>query len=190
LDTGLGGCGLAVPKDMAEDMKWRIPPVVNPKSSRTLQGIISSSVGRLDGSVRLGRFEFENPIVHVRGKEPVIGSQFLKHFRLTIDQRRMELALEGESSQPIVQPSLRDCGFRCNKMVPGFWLVTRAISGVALADLGLKEGDQILSICSTPVDEISAFNDLVEKNKVLKVELERDGHTLLHLDVPTVTIVP
>jgi hypothetical protein len=74
--------------------------------------------GRLAGDVTIGGYTFPRPFVSVRARpplfpqNPIVGTQVLQHFVVTLDQRnaRLRLAREGPSTIELPQPQRRPPG--------------------------------------------------------------------------------
>lgn len=103
LDTGAAQW-LTIPSAMAKGLPFDGPPV----PGRTLtwnDRTYSVDVARLAGDVKLGEYVLRRPEVLLTPDEfPLIGSGFLKVFRLTIDQASKIIRLTRDSTEPIRGP--------------------------------------------------------------------------------------
>ncbi|HVE66343.1 MAG TPA: pepsin/retropepsin-like aspartic protease family protein, partial [Thermoanaerobaculia bacterium] len=103
LDTGAAQW-LTIPSATAKGLRFDGPPV----PGRTLtwnDRTYSVEVARLAGDVKLGAYVLRRPEVLLTPDEfPLIGSGFLKEFRLTIDQASKIIRLTRDSTEPIRGP--------------------------------------------------------------------------------------
>ena len=87
IDSGYSA-SFTFPDSMAQELDFVDRPVRLPSSTATFHGSVANYAARLKGSVLLGRNKFVNPIIRIQGNKPLIGSDVLKHFVVTINPRK------------------------------------------------------------------------------------------------------
>jgi predicted aspartyl protease len=103
LDTGAAQW-LTIPKAMAQDLRLDGPSRPGPTLTWNDRSY-PVEAARLADDVRIGGYVLRRPEVLLTADErPLIGTGFLKEFRLTIDQVSKVVRLARESSEPIQGP--------------------------------------------------------------------------------------
>lgn len=103
LDTGAAQW-LTIPKAMAKDLRFDGPPRPGPTLTWNDQSY-PVEAARLADDVRIGGYILRRPEVFLTPEEhPLVGSGFLKEFRLTIDQGSKVVRLARDSAEPIQGP--------------------------------------------------------------------------------------
>jgi hypothetical protein len=94
LDTG-STSGFSVTAALSRKLTWMEEPVEGDKN-RTVDLESRAFTGRVKGSVRVGKFLFDNPLVQYSGDGlNTIGYDVLKNFVVTIDAKNRRLELKG-----------------------------------------------------------------------------------------------
>jgi hypothetical protein len=93
LDTG-SGAGLTIPAEYAA----RVPlsgELVPAKPDRRVDRALTAKEGRLKGTVKIGRFAFENPTIRFVEDIPqgLVGFEILRRFAVTFDSKNHRLRL-------------------------------------------------------------------------------------------------
>jgi hypothetical protein len=107
IDTQGGMLFQAVP-EAAERMKFATPPRVVGRAIVGGGAPVEVKEARLAGDLKIGRHVFHQPTIAVHPLPPdipsrmTIGTQALRHFRLTIDQRSMRVRLARAGTTAIV----------------------------------------------------------------------------------------
>lgn len=85
-----GGGGLVIPTQIADQLKYDIPPVVFAKG-RSISTRFELKAARLASDVRLGRYTFTHPVVEIHPAFPLVnfGSPPMQIFAITFDQRNL-----------------------------------------------------------------------------------------------------
>ena len=88
LDTGYTGAGPLLSRYRLIGTQWLIMPIEGPVE----RGYLSSKrvrIGRMNGKITLGQYEFANPILAVSSDDDFesIGYYILRHFAVTIDRK-------------------------------------------------------------------------------------------------------
>jgi predicted aspartyl protease len=106
IDTGFSGT-IMIPQDQRQ--YFRGANVRLAKSMiRAFYGDRSTDLTILSDDLKIGHHTIKDPIVIVTGKgEPMLGSQYLKQFIVTIDQRNRRIRFMRPGGQPLTVPSFR-----------------------------------------------------------------------------------
>ena len=188
LDTGHTVNGLQIAPEHVAGAAWASPPVPGP-SVTTFFGTADSRLGRLAGEARIGRYTIRRPIVClVDGADgEYLGSDVLRHFAITIDQRNDRVRFARASEAPIEVPPLRTLGFGLDRD----GTVQEILPTSAAAAAGLRMGDRVLSMNGAPLTWLrsSARAYFEGRNEPVRLQVVRDGTTRT-LTVPVTTLVP
>lgn len=188
LDTGHTVTGLQIAPERLGHVPWASPPVPGPDVT-TFFGATDSRLGRIDRDVRIGRHTIRRPIVClVDGADgEYLGSDVLRHFAITIDQRNNRVRLTRAGTAPIEVPPLRTLGFGLDHD----GTVQEILSTSAAARSGLAVGDRIVSINGASFGQLRpGVKEYLEgKGEPVRVQIERAG-TRRTLAVPVTTLVP
>ena len=190
IDSGYSA-GFTFPDSMAQELDFVDRPVRLPSSTATFHGSVANYAARLKGSVLLGRNKFVNPIIRIQGNKPLIGSGVLKHFVVTINQRKKVAFFARRKHGPIgPPPSIRHHGFYFRPQ-QNCWLVKSAIAGTTLDKLGLRVDDQVTAVNVRATSELSKqdLQGLVDTNDRLVLRIIRDGQELT-IEVPVTILIP
>lgn len=144
VDSGSVG-GIMLPEKFAEGLAFRAPPEVV-GAARTVNSEFELSRATLEGEVRLGRHAFpemsvtlSRPIPHV-----VLGTDFLRTFRVTFDQKNARARFERvEGAAPA--PARRTSGLMARPGPDGLG-VEKVVPGGPAEKAGLLAGDVIVEI--------------------------------------------
>ncbi|HEV7300784.1 MAG TPA: aspartyl protease family protein [Tepidisphaeraceae bacterium] len=188
LDTGFSS-GLALPN-------WARASV--PGAKETVPGTPftfyhgraanQSDRARLKVDVAVGGHTIERPIAEIGlGNVPVIGTAYLRHFAVTIDQRNGRVAFRRSSQSPIVVPPI---------VGPGYYVDLTTARIIAIvpnsgADrAGLKVGDQLERIEGMPfADYRAARTPLALRHGMASLTYLRNGRRQ-SVAVPIGVLVP
>lgn len=188
VDTGHSGQGILLSRYRLLAMKWASTPVEG-YTAGTMFGTSAVRIGRMEGDVTLGAFSIRRPIVGISLDDDieVIGSVTLRNFSVTIDQKNKRIRLQSPVSSPIEVPPLRRAGFS----VSGKNYVIKLDRGSAAASAGMKDGDELVSINGTPVENLTiASKEAIESRSLpFVVHVKRNGQELVLL-VPVTVVVP
>jgi len=166
--------------------------------ARTPAGSADVYMARLEGTLKVGDHEFENPKVDFADLGPMldydcgnIGSGLLKDFALTVDQtnRRVRLRRGSDGSKPITRVSRKvsDAPYRIGVAFrPGSdrLIVQHVLPGSAGEKGGLKQGDVVIEVNGKPVGDVSQEElSRVFGSPELVVLKVRRGEKILELDL-------
>jgi hypothetical protein len=115
-------------------------------------------LARVRGELRVGPFAVPDPVVSLRpraGGHGSIGSDFLRHFRVTFDASKRWMLLEGGSRGPIGADPVRTTGV-VFRVAGGAWCVVDVIPESSAATEGVAVDDEIVSVNGRPTSELEA----------------------------------
>ena len=190
IDSG-HSAGFTFPDSLAQELFFVDRPVRLPSATATFHGSVANYAARLKGSVLLGRNKFVNPIIRIQGNKPLIGSDVLKHFAVTINLRKKVAYFARHKPGPIgPSPSIRHHGFFYRSQ-QDCWLVKSAIVGTTLDKLGLRVDDQVINVNGRATSELSKQDRqrLVDTNDRLVLHIIRDGQELT-IEIPVTILIP
>jgi hypothetical protein len=128
--------------------RFSFGPVAGPTLG-TLAGDRPSSVGRLDGVVRMGSFDIPNPVAEVTDELSSLGGGILSHFSVTFDAEHDVVFFQHDPADSLVVPPLRGTGLSFRK-TPAYWKVISVVPGSPAAGV-VANGDLVSRINGEPV---------------------------------------
>jgi S1-C subfamily serine protease len=136
------------------------------------------SVGRLDATLRLGRYSVPRPTVGVIEAcgEMIMGTPFLSNFAVTFDGRNKRVRFARETDTPITAPPWRTAGFLLKRAQRGMLIADVHPSSHA-AEIGLTVGDIVLKINGVAAAEVYGsmqWLDLVQHADSIDTQYHRD----------------
>jgi membrane-associated protease RseP (regulator of RpoE activity) len=134
--------------------------------------------GRLQGTLKVGRFALENPSVSF-GDLPManLGFGWLRGYSITLDSRMHRLRLDrDDAAMAAPAPAPKRYGVRIHPSADGAFEVEGSDPGSPAEKAGLRGGDRIVSIDGTPVAglEGARLGEMLRRSPV-KLVIERDG---------------
>jgi hypothetical protein len=130
-------------------LRWSAEP--RPATSfLTVHGVGLHEGGRLEGAIRFGPLEFDNPVVILGGGEAQVGWHVLRHFVLTFDQKNNRMRLQSPRTTSVRMGSLIGAGLAYASLPEGL-RVAWVFPGSSAEASGLREGDLIVAIDDVPV---------------------------------------
>jgi len=176
IDTGSRAWFLVAPK-LADRLKFRHGPFPGTKAMPASGELVPTKVGRLDTTLRLGRYTVPQPIVGIVEAcgEMIMGTPFLLQFTVTLDGRNKRVRFARETDAPITVPPWRTAGFFLKRADRGMEVVDVHPSSHA-AELGLTAGDVILTINGTAAEDLygsTQWLDLVQQADTLELRYRR-----------------
>lgn len=179
VDSGYNGF-LSLPESLRPVLRFRR----DPRPTRlfvTAGGLrVVASKGRLLQDVQVGRFAAPKPIVSLSsGSDFVLGTEFLRHFRVSFDASNRRVLLEREGDGPIHCESVRVTGTGLAKTEHG-WTVVCIVPGLPAEETGLREGDIVETIQGRPADEVSLEDRraLLREQDFIHLTIRRGTRTL------------
>lgn len=186
LDSGSGG---AIDLQGAPDLAFAARPV-SANQSGSISGLLAlKPVGRLAGSVRLGRHLLDQPIVSLENDSQRFGTQVLRHFRVSLDARGRRARVTRPCPAPVLFPPVRGTGAFFTAADDG-WSVLSVLPGTPAAAAGLRAGDRVLAINDTVLlpESFVSLSDLTAHRHV-ELTVAR-GSRNQRFRLPIVELVP
>ncbi len=184
---------------LPSDDRLALPPVtMEAYLGRGLSGDINGRIGRLD-AFRMGRYELQNLpasypdaesiklALNVANRNGNLGSDILKRFTVIFDYPHKRLLLIPNSTykEPF---HFNMSGFEVSTPMPGvnFYLVTNVVANSPAMSVGVKDGDELVSINGRACSELS-LNDVLEileskPGRKLRLKLRRES-TIISKDL-------
>jgi hypothetical protein len=183
VDSGSMG-GITLPKGYADQLPLASKPVGVGKA-RLVGKEITILKARLNGTVRLGRYHFENPDLMFNEAAPVgnIGYEFLRRFSLTLDRKNHRLRLEegtgaAAGAQPPAQIRPRRYGTRFYDLNDKTLAVAEVDPDSPAEKAGIRAGDQFVQINDTLVEKMSSAERLqILRTSPVRVIIKRGDKT-------------
>ncbi len=155
----------------------------------TLAGKRELRLGRAAVDARIGPIVLERPLIGLADRDPTVGEEVLRHFRLTFDPLGRRMKIDPASPGPVRMESLSTIDLR---LVPGpdGYRVLHILPDVAAAGADLRVGDRVLSINEVAVEDLPCHHSrLLEGTDVARLRIERGGE-VVEIDVPLTVVVP
>lgn len=127
-------------------------------------------------NVTFGSYTLVQPPVYFFGNESTVGNEVLKHFSVTLDAKNGRARFLRDSMAPIefVDPPKFGMVVRRKR---GYYIIEKVIAGSVAARIGIKEGDRLLVVESTPAHQLDEYTlrNLLETLDDVALKLERHG---------------
>lgn len=171
------------------ELDWAEAPIYLASAVR-LDRIEQRFVGRLASDVVLGSITFEQPIVEQTDRTELVGTEILKNFVLTFDQRNRRVRMI-----PVAGSRVRVDGVRSTGVVPTLHprgkRVIHIVPQSPAEEAGIEIGDVITTISGLDVhsDGCARRNLMMTKPEAVSYVFERDGerHEVV---VPIAELIP
>lgn len=171
---------------------WSMLPLETPPvpvgTSVTVGGVQSLERGRLAADALCAEHVFQRPLFSPTTGGAKFGTDMLRHFSITFDQRARLVRLDrgGARTDAIVFPAHRGLGVGFNRGSDA-WDVIEVFGGGGT----LRVGDRVVMLDGIPVGEFacSGFRSLMDAAEYCRATVERDGRRV-EVDVPVRVLVP
>ncbi len=189
IDSGSTGC-VTLAEPIAKTLSFHATPFEG--RSTVASGVVSNHRARLKGKLDFGRHVVIDPIISwipkVEGRG-LLGMGILKHFVVTFDQASGLVRFSRDSEDPIRIPPVRAIGLTF-QLKKGTATIEVINPGTPAAELGLKVGDQVLTVNGEPFSKLDnvRFSALYEKTDAVRLELMR-GKKRFAVEVPVVELI-
>jgi len=172
----------------------QLPWVSAPLPASVAQGmekLLYFDVGRLDADIDIGRVRVAQPIVTISAFIELIGTDVMRRFAWTFDQKSRRVRIRSDSPDPLRLPPKRGTGAVFFPAIEGYE-IARVLDDTPAARAGLRAGDIVVAVNGTRVFEQGCDRwkreDRTETAETTLTVL-RDGETF-DLLVEVVDIVP
>jgi hypothetical protein len=191
-----GGTDIQVPPELGSTLPFVAPPAVVGQVTIGVANPVPVSAGRLAGDVTFGAFTITRPIVHLAvapaevAHPAVLGTELLRHFRVTLDQVNRRVQLEGPHTIAPA-PSIRALGVSIAAASDGSVSISAVVPGGAAAAAGLQPGDAIIAIAHRPAREFVASSLLAamaQAGEPIRFDLDRGGRRVSIEVTPAVRV--
>lgn len=150
----------------------------------------SFELSRLTEDLRLGRHVVARPLFMARaGKDATLGSEYLRNFAVTIDQKNQRVRFTRASAAPIAVPA--------PPMLAMHWrtdtgAVVAVKEGGSAARAGVRVGTRIVSVEGIPFREFAAgkLPRWVKRPGYLTFEMVREDNTPMTVEIPIREMMP
>ena len=187
LDSGSGGALRLDPAGLTP--RLAVPP--RPGATvATLTGDRQQEIARLADNLVIGGRTFTQPVVELTDQPAAIGSDVLRHFRITLDAERGLAALERDGDEPVPGEPVRSAGISFRRF-PAYWRVVSVIPGSPADTAGLEWGDLVTRINGERVEQWGPdrYETLVHTAPAIDFTL-LNGHTETVEHIATFPLVP
>jgi hypothetical protein len=146
-------------------------------------------VGRAAGTVELAGHVLEEPLVEPRSAVALMGTQIMKHFRVTFDQRKRRVRFDRDSLEPLSFRSLYGIGVG-TLPTEGVLRITHIFEGLPAEAAGLRVGDVIETMDGRPLLELFCERERIFDREMRAVLGVRRAGELIEVPVDVVVLVP
>lgn len=184
VDSGYSG-GLTLRAD--DPVDWAAPPRSTGAVVR-YSSVALTRAGRTSESWRLGPASIEGPVVRVAEHSRLIGSEVLRHFAWTFDQRHRRVRIAAAGGGPVRLPAERGSGLALAPRGDEFEVLA-LLPGTPAEASGVRVGDRLLAVDGVPVAERGCVGITETAASEQLLTLRRGGEEL-ELPVAVVDLVP
>ncbi|MBS0296195.1 MAG: aspartyl protease family protein [Proteobacteria bacterium] len=186
IDTQSGD-GLAIAPPLARTISFAGKPVETGRVQGPAIGEAAVQTARLSGSVKIGSYRFDKPMV---SSFPVelrfqnlgvwLGPSMLKNFTVTLDQknRRVRFVHVEGKTEIDAPPSMGDFGFRVSRAPDGKVRVNDVAPGGDAERAGVSRGDTLVALDDKPADGYyseSTWRDLTGRTSPVRFRVSHRG---------------
>ena len=184
IDSGSSG---SISLRPGRELPWASAPL--PISvGQGMEKLRYADVGRLDADIEIAGVTVEQPIVAIGAVTELIGTDVMRHFAWTFDQKSRRVRIRSGSSEPLHLPAVRGTGAILIPALEGYEIV-RLLENSPAARVGLRVGDVVVAVDGTPVFEKGCDRWKEVDRTETTLSVLREGQTL-DLLVEVVDIVP
>ncbi len=187
IDSGSGGA-FDLTGD-GKDLRFSQGPKAASMSGSVSGLIALKPIGRLADDAHLGSIRIPEPIATFENDSQRFGTQVLRHFAVSFDQRQQCIRFTRSDERPIRFDAVRGTGafFTPNA---DRWEVSVVLPGSPAENVGIRPGDQVIAINGQRVSESQfvSFSDLTSRSKV-NFTLDRPVGAVI-VTVPVTDLIP
>lgn len=187
IDSGSGGAFDLIGN--GQDLRFSQGPKSASMSGSVSGQIALKPIGRLADDAILGAIRLPTPIATLENDSQRFGTQVLRHFAVSFDQRNGRIRFTRSDDRPIKFDAVRGTGafFTPNA---DRWEVSVVLPGSPAEKVGLRPGDQVIAINGQRVSKSQyiSFSDLTSRSKV-NFTLDRPVGAVI-VTVPVTELIP
>ena len=184
VDSGSSG---SIAIEPGRELPWSTAPV--PVSvGQGMEQLFYSDLGRLDADIEIGGVTVEQPLVEIRAGTELIGTDIMRRFVWTFDQKSRRMRIRSDSREPLRLPARRGTG-AVFLPTPEGYEIARVLAGTPAESAGLRVGDLVVAFDGTPVFERGCERWQEEHRTETTLTVVREGREL-DLQVEIIDIVP
>ena len=182
-----GGTSISAPPELVDSLPFESTPVLTGQARIGGRPAVPVTAGRLRENLRLGRYTFERPIIHVMSPPPgfprgfLIGAEVLSEFRFSLDESHQRARFERGAAALPAPPPLRTYGFALTSVSDSVTTIGLLRPGSPAERAGLRTGDVVLRIDGTPARTFLASRILgqrAQRGEAITMDLLRAGGPL------------
>jgi len=133
----------------------KLPWVTEPLPVSVTQGmedLRTADLGRLDDVIQIAGVNIEQPLIKIREETELIGTDIMRRFSWTFDQKTRRVRIHSDSSEPLRLPALRGTGAVFVPADEGYE-IARVLPDTPAEEAGLREGDVVIAVDGVGVYE-------------------------------------
>lgn len=184
IDSGSSG---SISLQQRDDLQWLSPPM--PVSvAQGMEELRYYNIGRLDADIEIAGVEIKQPLVKIGANTELIGTDLMRRFAWTFDQRSRRVRIRADSRDSLHLPPKRGTGAVFIPNAAGYE-IKRVLPGTPAERAGLQAGDIVVAVDGTRVLELGCELWSEEYREETTLSLLRGGQ-ILDLQIAVVDIVP
>jgi membrane-associated protease RseP (regulator of RpoE activity) len=184
IDSGSSG---SISLQPGRELPWVSAPL--PVSvGQGMEKLFYHDVGRLDADIEIAGVNVSQPIVKIGAITELIGTDVMRRFAWTFDQKSRRVRIRPDSSDPLRLPPKRGTGAILFPTLEGYE-IARVLEDSPATRAGLRAGDVVVAVDGTRVFEQGCDRWKGENRTEVTLTVLRDGETS-DLRVEIVDIVP
>jgi hypothetical protein len=175
-------------------LRWRgaLEYKVQPRVVGTVLAIGGTDVrkvGRAAGEAVIAGRSFVEPFIEPSRHTSLVGTQLLREFRVTFDQRSGLARFESRTAEPVTFPSLYGIGIGTSPE-SGALRVVEVFTGMPAERAGIRVGDVVESANDVAITDLFCMRQRLFNKPETAILGIRRGEERLQIAVQVVTLVP
>ncbi len=184
IDSGSSG---SISIQPGRELPWVSEPI--PASvGQGMEKLFYSDVGRLNAEIDIAGVKVTQPLVEIGSITELIGTDVMRSFAWTFDQKSRRMRIRPASPDPLRLPSRRGTGAIYLPSADGYE-IAKVLDGTPAQRAGLRVGDVVVAVDETPVFEQGCDRWKEEHRAEGSLTVQREGETF-DVRVEVVDIVP
>jgi len=149
IDTGCDGALQLNPVGLTPAPAFAQPPRTG-ATIGTFAGDRMQQIGRLAPELRIGAYTIASPVADITDQLSSIGSEVLKNYRITFDQKNSSVTFFRATDAPLALGAQHSSGLGFTK-TPAYWRVASVVPASPAEAAGVHVGDIVSRIDGEPV---------------------------------------